>query len=72
MLLLDDLGLESSTDAVKANLTLLLDRRAETGKPTIITTNLTDIPAMYARYHDRIMDRLKVFEPHFVSLPSKR
>lgn len=69
ILLLDDLGVEADTPAVKANITELLERRSN--RPTLITTNLS-LAQLGPRYGERIADRLVVFSPLFYNLPSKR
>ncbi len=57
LLLIDDLGAESSSSQTSATLFELINRRLLAGKPTVISTNL--LPAeIKKRYDERIYSRL--------------
>jgi DNA replication protein DnaC len=57
ILALDDLAAEKISDYSIATLYLILNRRGEYGRPTVITSNL-DLEAIAARLDDRIANRL--------------
>ncbi|MDX9872513.1 MAG: ATP-binding protein [Clostridia bacterium] len=57
LLIIDDLGIENSTDFVKEQLLLLLDERINHHLPWVISTNLTPNEAA-TLYEDRLSDRV--------------
>ncbi len=57
LLVLDDLGTESVSDWVRDRLYLIINRRYESGAPTIITTNCEEAE-LEARVGPRIVSRL--------------
>lgn len=52
LLIIDDLGAQSTTDFGSAKLDMLVDYRYREGRATVITTNTLDLP-------DRILDRFR-------------
>ena len=58
LLVIDDLGTEIKTQAVTAFLYNLINTRLGSGKPMIISTNLTSPDAMIERYDERVASRL--------------
>lgn len=61
LLVLDDLGSEYVSDYTINLLYVLLERRINDGKPTIVTTNLT-LPEIEIKYNPRIASRLSLFK----------
>lgn len=57
ILVLDDLGSEETTSAVKSCINYVISARYDELLPTIITCNLS-IPDFVAMYGDRVMDRI--------------
>ena len=57
LLILDDLGAESMTEKVRDRLYLIVNRRYEIAKATLITTNLDDVE-LRERFGPRIFSRL--------------
>ena len=57
VLLLDDMGMEKSTDWAMERLTSLVDFRIREGKPLVVTTNLTDVQ-MRQKMGPRLASRL--------------
>jgi len=58
LLVLDDLGAEKTTDAVRASLGILMDRRAtDSRRRTVITGNLT-LPEIAEQHGPRIASRI--------------
>lgn len=58
LLVIDEFGLQASTDDVKGHLTNVLDKRYRNGKPTILISNF-DTKAFVEYVGDRIADRLR-------------
>jgi DNA replication protein DnaC len=58
LLIIDEFGLQASTDDVKGHLTNVLDKRYRNGKPTILISNF-DAKAFVEYVGDRIADRLR-------------
>ena len=58
LLVLDEFGLQASTDDVKGHLTNVLDKRYRNGKPTILISNF-DAKAFVEYVGDRVADRLR-------------
>ena len=63
LLIIDDLGAERSTEFAQEQVFNIIDARYRSGKPMIITTNLTAEEIKnpqevgYARIYDRILER---------------
>ncbi|MEQ8819838.1 MAG: ATP-binding protein [Sumerlaeia bacterium] len=68
LLVLDDIGAESTTDWVRDRLYLIVNRRYENGKALIITTNL-DFKDLDARVGPRTMSRFMEMCDEFVPFP---
>lgn len=58
LLVIDEFGLQASTDDVKGHLTNVLDKRYRNGRPTILISNF-DTKAFVEYVGDRIADRLR-------------
>ena len=58
LLVLDEFGIQASSDDVKAHLTTVLDKRYRNGKPTILISNF-DAKDFVEYVGDRVADRLR-------------
>ena len=60
LLILDDLGMERTTDYMRETVFQILDKRCQSGKPIIVTTNLTNdqLKAPRSVDEDRVFSRL--------------
>jgi DNA replication protein DnaC len=58
LLVIDEFGLQASTDDVKGHLTNVLDKRYRNGKPTVLISNF-DTNGFVEYVGDRIADRLR-------------
>ena len=63
--MLDDLGQERQTEAISEALYKILDARYQSGRPAVVTTNLSlgDLSRPADLTHSRIYDRLKRCRP---------
>lgn len=75
LLIIDDLGAERKSEFAMQNVFNVINRRWESGKPLIITTNLTldEMDNMKSMQEQRIYDRIRdMCIPVLVDGPSKR
>ena len=70
LLVLDDLGADAASGWVRDRLYLLINRRYETNKPTIITTSF-DLEELKTQLGQRIVSRLCEMCSEFEDLPPK-
>ena len=70
LLVLDDLGADAASGWVRDRLYLLINRRYETNKPTIVTTSF-DLEELRTQLGKRIVSRLCEMCSEFEDLPSE-